>query len=189
MMEKEKTMRRSTLAALAVLALAAAPLPAPRGAVAADLKVGVVDLQRALNGTVEGEAVKQGLKDKFQPKYDLLNARQKELREIDEKLKSSVLAKDAKAALSKEFEKKKADFQELAAKTQYETDRENKAASAKIIDGLYEICLKISKDEGYSLMLEKTGSGLIFFADSLDLTDRVVKIYNEKNPGGGEKKP
>lgn len=186
-------MKNPVTGALAALALAAAflapSLIAPASALAADLKVGVVDLQKALNGTKEGEAVKEQLKSRFQPKVDLLNAKRKELADMQDKLKSPVLAKEAKAALQKDFEKKASEYQELGARTQLEQERENKAASGKIIEGLLAICQKLAKDEGYNLLFERSESGLVYFQDAFDLTERVVKTYNEKAAAGGEKKP
>ncbi len=180
-------MKETITAVLAALALAALPLAAP--AAAAELKIGVVDLQKALNTTREGTQAKETLSLKVQVKKDQLAPREKELKDIQEKLKSPVLAKEAKAALQKDFEKKAAEFQELASRAQLEIKRETQAAEQKIMDGLIDISRQIAKDEGYNLMVEKNEGGLIYHADALDLTDRVVKAYDEKNPGAGEKKP
>jgi outer membrane protein len=181
-------MRMANMAALAVLAAASLAL-APAASPAADLKVGVVDLQKALNASDEGTRVKEVLKEKYQVKQDQIEARKKELKDIEDKLKSSVIKPEAKAVLQQDRDKKREELREYAAKAQYEFEKDNQSASQKIMDGLIDISRKIAKDEGYTLMLEKSASGLVFYLDALDLTERVMKIYDEKNPPTGEKKP
>jgi outer membrane protein len=178
-------MRKTMMAALAALALVAAPLAAS----AAEVKLGVVDLQKALNSTKEGIAVKEVLSGKLKARKEQLAPRERELKDIQEKLKSSVLSKEAKTALQKDGERKLSEFQELAYKAQNDQKKEEQEATQKILDGLIDIGRKIGKDEGFTLLLEKNGSGLVFYQDALDLTDRLVKAYDEKTPAGGEKKP
>ena len=65
-----------------------------------------------------------------------------------------------------------------------EEDRDNQQLSARILEGLIKIAQEIARTDNYSIILEKSGSGVVYFEDSMDITDRVVKIYNERYQAG-----
>ena len=65
-----------------------------------------------------------------------------------------------------------------------EEERENQLLSTRILEGLVKIALEIAKAEGFTLILEKSGSGVIFYEEPMDITEQVVKIYNERNQAG-----
>ena len=147
------------------------------------MKVGVLDLQKALNATSEGLEAKERLRVKHEEKQSEVDDRKAELDSLEEKIQSPVLSEEAKAQLEKDYRKKRADLIEFVTSAKEEEDRENQKLSARILDGLVNIAQEIAKKENYNLILEKSGSGVVYFDQEMDLTDRVVKIYNERFQG------
>ena len=98
-------------AALAAVALALAPLAAR----AADIKLGYVDLQRALEEIDEGKAAKAQLKKDFDEKQKQLDQRTDEVKRLDADFQKQamVMAPDAKAAKAAEIERKKVEVQQF----------------------------------------------------------------------------
>ncbi|UCF31688.1 MAG: OmpH family outer membrane protein [bacterium] len=148
------------------------------------VKIGVIDLQKALNATSEGQAAKETLRRKHQVKQDEIDAMQAELASMEEKLKSPVLSEDAQADLQQRFRRKKGELLEFVAKAREEEEKENQALSGRILDGLVGIAREIGKRDEYTIILERSSSGVVFAQDVVDLTESVVKIYNEQNKGG-----
>ena len=147
------------------------------------LKVGVVDLQKALNATSEGLAAKERLRKKHEVKQSEVDDRKAELDSLEEKIQSPVLSEEAKSQLEKEYRRRRAELIEFVTAAKEEEDRENQKLSARILEGLVEIALEIAKKEKYNLILEKSGSGIVYFEPEMDLTESVVKIYNGRFQG------
>jgi len=158
----------------------------PSGA-AVMMKVGVVDLQKALNATSEGIAAKERLREKHEAKQGQVEAMKGELDTLEEKIKSPVVSEKALADLKEEYSRKRTQLLQFVASAKEEEERENQQLSSRILEGLVEIAQEIAKEEEFTLILEKSGSGVIYFQEGMDLTDRVIKVYNERFQG--EKTP
>ena len=146
-------------------------------------KVGVLDLQKALNATSEGLAAKERLKKKHEVKQEQVDAMKAELDSLEEKIKSPVLSEEAQAEFKDRYNRKKAELIQFIAAAKDQEEKENQQLSARILDGLVEIAREIAGKEKFTLILEKSGSGVIYFVDEMDLTERTIKIYNERFRG------
>jgi outer membrane protein len=154
------------------------------GLAATMLKIAVVDLQGALNATSEGLAAKETLRKKHIVKQERVDKMKAELDTMEEKIKSPVLSEEAQAELKDKYRQKKAQFIQYVTLAKEEEDRENQQLSARILEGLIKIAQEIAVTDNYSIILEKSGSGVVYFDDTMDITDRVVKIYNERYQAG-----
>lgn len=177
--------RNTVLLAISAVIILLMPGSVPAASI---LKIGVIDLQKALNATTEGIDAKASLERKHKVKQGVLDEMLAELAGMEEKLKSPVLSEDAMKELKKSYSEKNREIKEFLSKSKREEERENQALSGRILGGLVKIAVGIGKDEGYTLILEKSSSGVIFSLQTLDLTERVVKIYNENYQAGGSKK-
>ncbi len=153
-------------------------------AAASIVKIGILDLQSALNATSEGMAAKETLRRKHLAKQEEIDAMQAELVSMEEKLKSPVLSEDAQAELKQKFREMQGELIEFVGRAKEAEEKENQALSGRILEGLVDIAREIGQKEGYTVIFEKSSSGVIFAEDTLSLTERVVKIYNEQNQGG-----
>jgi len=154
------------------------------GMAASIFKVAVVDLQGALNATSEGLAAKETLRKKHIAKQEQVDKMKAELDTMEEKIKSPVISAEAQTELKEKYRLKKAQLIEYVTLAKEEEDRENQQLSAKILEGLIRIAQEIARTESYSIVLEKSGSGVVYFEESMDITDRVVKVYNERYQAG-----
>jgi outer membrane protein len=159
-------------------------LIASSGMAATMLKVAVVDLQGALNATSEGLAAKETLRKKHVAKQEQVDKMKAELYTMEEKIKSPVISEEAQKELTEKYGQKKSQLIEYVTLAKEEEDRENQQLSARILEGLIKIAQEIARTDNYSIILEKSGSGVVYFEDSMDITDRVVKIYNERYQAG-----
>ena len=81
---------RTGLIVLTVLSVMAFAIPCQVGA-AAIVKIGIVDLQEALNKTTEGMAAKESLRQRHTGRQEEIDAKKAELDSMEEKLKSPIL--------------------------------------------------------------------------------------------------
>lgn len=147
----------------------------------ADLKVGVVDFQRAINETDEGKRVEQQLNSSLsekKKKFDILKNELEALRVDFEKQKLVLTGKpldDAKQSLQNKF----IEVEKTGATYEQELNQKKAEALQRMISGLQEIVQQIGKEGGYNLIFEKS-QGVLFSSSGEDITDRVIKAYNSR---------
>ncbi|TNF47298.1 OmpH family outer membrane protein, partial [bacterium] len=116
-----------------------------------------------------------------------IDAKKAELDSLEEKLKSPVLSEDAQAELKQEYVRKRTEILEFVNIAKQEEEKENQALSGRILNGLVEIAREIAVQEDFTIIMEKSSGGVIYALDTLDLTERIVKIYNERSQSGESK--
>jgi outer membrane protein len=156
-------------------------------AFAEDMKVGFVDMKRALTETDDGKKAKDKLKKDFDQKQKELDEQQNALRKDKEDLdkKRTLIPADKvhekEAELGARLEKLQQTYmrlqQELAAQEQKET--------GKIFERMNKIIQEIAASENFSLIVDKTA--LVFAKPHLDLTNELIRRYNGGGGGGTPK--
>jgi len=171
----------ATVAALALGGLAA---PAPARA---DLKIGYVDLQRALNEVEEGKAAKAQLKKDFEEKQKRLDKEQEDLKRMRAELdkQAVVMAEEARKEKQGEFERKFMEVQGLFAQLQKELSERERDVTRGIFDRMGVLIREIAEAEGFTMVFEKNDAGLLFAPASLDLTNELIRKYNARHKPGG----
>ncbi|MBA4392324.1 MAG: hypothetical protein C0407_02110, partial [Desulfobacca sp.] len=92
--------------------------------------------------------------------------------------KSNVLSQEAKRDKEKEMIRKEEDFRDLVREKEEEMRKDEFTAMQPLLNELFEVTSKIAKDEGYTLILEAK-SGVVYFNKPIEITDKVIKIFNE----------
>jgi outer membrane protein len=169
---------------LFAIALALLPaLPAPAKGLEG-LKIGVVNINDALNKSAAGERSKGILLASKGQLESELKAREDELKKKHEELQSSImLTKDARDArerdLREEERKLRKDVQDAQRELQ---DKERKLTESIFIE-LRTVIEAIAKEEQYDLIMEQNAASVILFSKTKfdDLTDQVIERYNKFN--------
>jgi outer membrane protein len=178
---------RTTLRTTLLLALALAPALAR-----AEQKIGVVDLQRALNEVDEGKAAKALLKKDFDEKQKQLDAKKTEFDKLQADLeKQAVVMSDAaKKEKAVDLDRRARELQGLFVQLQKDLSDRERDATKGIFDRMASIVRDIAEADGFSVVLEK-GAGVVYAPSSIDLTDELIRKYNSRHPasGGAAKKP
>jgi outer membrane protein len=147
---------------------------------AADLKIAYVDIQKAVNESNAGKDAKKLITkdvDKFQGQ---IADKQKVLQTMKESLEKQapMLNPDARATREKDYQNKLREFQRWGEDAQNEINQKRMEMERNISMGLQKVIQKVGADEGYTLILEKNESILLFVSRTLDITDRVLKAYD-----------
>lgn len=175
------------LVTLLALALAAVPTTVR----AADTKLGIVDLQRALNEVEEGKVAKDRLKKDFEAKQKQLDGKQDELRKMKGELdkQAVVMSEDARREKAAEFEKKVAEVQGFYTDLQKQLAEQERKATGGIFEKMAALTREIANDEGFTIVLERTDAGVVFAPPSIDITDQLIRRYNQRFPVGAGAAP
>jgi outer membrane protein len=148
------------------------------------VKIAVVDMQRALHETEDGRKAKSTLKKLFDERQKTLDKQQNDLKALKESLdkQHDVLSPPVLAKKQEELQKA---FTELQT-TYMEFQRE--LAAKDIIERMQRIMRRVGQSDGYTLVLERNESGVVFVPSNYDLTDVLIQRYNagEGKDGGPE---
>lgn len=148
----------------------------------AQVKIAYVDLQRALNEVEEGKTAKAKLKKMFDTRQKKLDDQQNELKkfkdELQGKLEADVLSDDKKKELMLDYQKRFYELQTTYQKLQTELAKSEAEETKKIFDKMAVILKDIGLKEGYTIILEKTESSILWAPKSLDITDQLIQRYN-----------
>ena len=144
-------------------------------------KIGVVDMQKFQKNSRAFQKTREELKKKFGAMQKKLDEEKRALLKIEEDFKkqSMMLSLDAQEGKKRELEKKRLYYRYLHEDFSQEMKYSEMEATKAIGKELEKIVQKIGKKEGYMLILEKRMLGLIYYSDTIDITEQVTKAYDK----------
>jgi outer membrane protein len=153
---------------------------APQAAEAQSGKIAVVDLQRAINETADGKNAKAELKKIFESRQKGLDKKQEELKKLKEQIEQqkNVLSREALETKVESYQKQLVELQQVYVDYQRELAEKEGEKTKVIIQRMEKILQDLGKSEGYALVIERNEAGVIFVPSHLDLTDRLIQLYN-----------
>ncbi len=148
---------------------------------AAEAKIGVVDMQKAIQSTAAGKKAKTELEGEFNKKKKELEKKEADLKKMGEDLerKKSVLSEEVLSKKQAEFQEEMMKYRDVVGKSQLEIQKKERDLTAPILEKMKKTIEKLAKEKGYSMILENSQMVLFATADS-DLTDEVVKAYEKE---------
>jgi outer membrane protein len=164
-----------------LVAVAVAALAAPMFAQSTPQRFAIIDVQKVLTQSTAGKAAYEKLKKMQDERLERAKTMDEDIRKLDADIstKRISLAEDKLADMQKQLADKKISMQRYAQDADREIgearDRELQALEARIkpvIDAL-------GKEMGIAAIFNKFESGLVYASDAIDVTDTVIKRFNE----------
>jgi outer membrane protein len=154
----------------------------------APFKVAVVDMQRAMNETEDGRKAKGALKKLFEDRQKQLDKQQTDLKTLKDSLEKQrdVLSREVLAKKLEDYQKAFAELQTTYMEFQRELQSKEGELTKDIIERMQRIMRHVGQAEGYSLVLERNESGVVYVPSNYDLTDLLIQRYNS---GEGKDSP
>ncbi|HNS05803.1 MAG TPA: OmpH family outer membrane protein [Candidatus Saccharicenans sp.] len=155
-------------------------LPASAGAQSAQ-KVAIIDSQKAFDRSVQGQKVITLLQDKENEIKAGLKQKQEEINSLQDKLASQrlTLNEEALKQLQLEIDKKEAEKRKYEQDSSIEFDQFKAKLIKKMRDEILTIVDELVKERSYDLVFDLSSSGLIYFQPAMDITEEVIKRYDE----------
>ena len=147
----------------------------------AEVKIGFVDMQKAIQSTAAGKKAKAELEGEFNKKKKELEKKEADLKKMGEDLerKKAVLSEEVLGKKQAEFQEEMLKDRDVVGKSQIEIQKKERDLTAPILDKMKKVIEKVAKDKGYSMILENSQMVLFATADS-DLTDDIIKAYEKE---------
>lgn len=151
------------------------------GLARAEMKIGFVDMQKAIQSTSAGKKAKSELETEFNKKKKELEKKEADLKKMSEDLerKKSVLSEEVLGKKQAEFQEEMMKYRDVVGKSQLDIQKKERDLTAPILEKMKKVIEKLAKDKGYSAVLENSQM-VLFSSPDMDLTEEVVKTFEKE---------
>jgi len=146
----------------------------------AELKVGVINFQRALLGTAEMKKASNDLLAKYKPQQDQLEKLQKDLSDIQAKLQDPKVAAAQGAELQAEGQRKQREATRITEDVQGEAEKDRNEILQRGSQRMTEVVKKVADEKGLDMVVDTANT--VFFKPALELTEEVIAAYDKTYP-------
>jgi len=147
---------------------------------ATDLKIGFVDVRKAVESTKEGKKVKTELEAEFKKREKELQKRADDIKKMtsDYEKKSAVLAEDTRLKKQQEIQEEMLKYNQEVGKNTQDIRKKEQDLMEPIFKKMQKVINDVAKKEGYSLVLQSRDN-VLYAVQEIDLTDKVVSAFEK----------
>ncbi len=146
----------------------------------AQLKVGVINYQRALLETAEMKKASADLQSRYKPRQDQLEKLQKDLGDIQGKLGNPQTPPAQAADLQAEGTRKQREATRISEDLQADVERDRNDILQKGAVRMTEVVKKMAEEKGFDVIMDVTNA--VFFKPALEVTQEAVAAYDKAYP-------
>jgi outer membrane protein len=152
------------------------------GARADDTKIGIVDMKRVIELSDQGKKATKEITSRIESAKKDLQKRRAELDEMKQEIesKSMILTPEALAKKERTYQDKNLEYQKRYDDYEHALNEKSNELDQKMSVILKEVVEKIGAEGGYSLILELTRSGVLYYSDDVDITDLVIEEMDKR---------
>jgi len=153
---------------------------------AADARIAVVDVQGAVMATEDGIRAQASLKKAFDQRQHQLDRQQDELSKArgDIERQSRVLSRESLQRRMEAWQREMLELQTVFLDYNKQMQKRQTELTKPIIQKIVVIIARVAKQKGYEAVLDK--QAVPYIRPDLDLTERVIQMYNSGDFGGGD---
>lgn len=148
-------------------------------ALLAEVKIGVVNPGYVLENTTKGKRILQELKELTEQKQAQMNRLQNEIKNLRDDLQKPLneATKDEKNIL---MQKKQTELQRFVKDSQQEIQMRQQRSMVPYQQEIMPIIQDYCKKNNFTLVLDISGAGVAYFDETIDISEDIVKLVNEK---------
>ena len=164
------------------IAVVVAALAAPMFAqTAAPARVAVINVQKVLAESTAGKAALERLKKMQDERVAKAKKMDEEVQALDAQInqKKMSLSEEKLAEMTKDLSDRKISMQRYAQDADREVQEARDRSLQELEKQIMPLINQIGKEMGFAAIFNKFESGLVYASDAIDITDMVVKRFNE----------
>lgn len=170
-------MFRSLAVRTGLLCLALAPCAT---LASAQVKVAVINTQKAMADTDELKKASAAVEAKYKPRQDELQKLQADLQSIEAQLNSGKLNQNGTTELQAQGQRKQRDAQRISDDLQADFERDRQEILGKSSQKMQSIITKLAEEKGVDVIIDAAQT--LYFKPALELTTEATAAYNKANP-------
>jgi outer membrane protein len=150
------------------------------GTASAQIKLAVINTQKALLETDDIKKAQLEMEAKFKPRQDQMVKLQKELADIQAQLNSGKLNELGTQELTAEGQRKQRELQRVQQDLQEDAERERNEIIQRAGTRMQEVVKKLADEKGLDIVVDSANT--LFFKASFEITTEATAAYNKANP-------
>ena len=146
------------------------------------IKIGIVDIEQAISSTDEGKAAREEFARKQREAAEQMQPLMDRYKGVEDELKAKKFVLSEEALFQKQLDLAEMrnliqnKGKELEGQLQLDQKRLEGPLTAKLV----EIITDVGKTQGFTLILRRGPPGVLYTREALDVTDLIIKRYNQK---------
>jgi len=148
----------------------------------AELKVGIVDMQKALDECEAGKAAASKMEKKYKEMQEKIQGRRDKLQNMQTELnsQSGVLSEQAKQNKMAEYQDKLKNLKRMIEDSNSKLKRQERSYVNRITEDLIQVVKELGKELKYDIVMEKQEAGVVHNSETVDITPIVIERYNKE---------
>lgn len=144
-------------------------------------RVAVIEVSKVLRDSNAGKAALEKLRKLQEEKASKAKKMDDELKALDSQIKQKQmsLTEEKLAELRKQFSEKGVALERFAQDAERELGQERDNSLKNLERQLMPVINAIGKEMGFAAIFNKFESGLVYASDAIDITDVVIKRFND----------
>lgn len=167
-----------------LVSIAVAALATPMFAQSAPARVAVIDVQRVLANSNAGKVASERLKKMQEDRVGRAKQMDDEMQKLDADINSKKLSlsEDKITEMTKQLSDRKIAAQRFGQDAEREMGEARDRALLELEAKIKPVIDSIGKEMGLAAIFNKFESGLVYASEAIDITDTVIKRFNEAAP-------
>lgn len=148
----------------------------------AELKIGVVDMQKALDECEAGKAAASKMEKKYKEMQEKIQKKREKLQNMQTELnsQSGVLSEQAKQNKMAEYQDKLKNLKRMIEDSNSKLKRQERSYVNRIAEELTQVVKELGKELKYDIVMEKQEAGVVHNSETVDITPIVIERYNKE---------
>lgn len=161
-----------------IVVVASLAVPAVAG------KVGVLDAERAVATVERGKRQIAELEAWATPKQQEIQKMQERITQLNGQLaqQRAVASRDALQELDQQLRQARRDYEDATRNFNREAEAKQREMLADVATQVGQVASEYAEANDFDVVLVRDAQPLVYLRDSADITDIVIRLYNEKYP-------
>ncbi len=146
----------------------------------AEAKIGVINPQKVVSETIRGKQVKAKLEKLGDDKQQQIKGMEDAIKKLEKELMSPALNAEAKEKKAADLQGKRINFKRFVEDAQKEFQARYQKEMQTMYKEIMPIIEKIGAAKGFTIIFDLSNSGISYFDKTIDITNEVIKAYDQK---------
>lgn len=149
---------------------------------AQDFKVGIFDLSKVMTQSQKVSEMRRKILQELDPKRLALIDKEITVKRLEERLRTegARLSESERRALEDRFQKELQEYRVQSTNFQQSIIEKEMQLARQVMQDLAPALKKVAEEKKLKMILERNSAGLAYFDPTLDISDRLIKIYDGK---------
>jgi outer membrane protein len=146
----------------------------------AQIKVAIINAQKAVADTQEIQAAQKVLQEKYKARQQQVEDLQRDLQNLQQQLRAPNLPPEKEALLQSDFTRKQKELQRVGEDLQADVNHDREDILGKTGRQMQDVVRKLSEEKGLDVVIDVTNT--IYYKPALDITPEATAAYNKAYP-------